>query len=203
LRYIGEYSFTKTMSDHKHLNALRVYWKANKAFPAMAKLADVLGLASSGGVFKVVGRLVDAGYLERTEGRIAPTPAFFALPVLGNVRAGLPQPEDQSVGLEAIGVEDYLIRHPERTVFCRVRGDSMRDAGMLDGDMVVVERNRPTKPGDIVVALVDHEMTVKHLFPQAGGWVLKPANPDYPDIVAQESLEIIGVVVGVFRRVGR
>jgi len=94
------------MSDDKHLNALRVYWKDNKAFPSRAKLADVLGLASSGGVFKVIGRLVDAGYLERVDGRIAPTPDFFALPVLGRVRAGLPQMEDQSAGLEVVGVED-------------------------------------------------------------------------------------------------
>jgi repressor LexA len=190
------------MSDEKHLNALRVYWKENKAFPSMAKLADVLGLASSGGVFKVVGRLVDAGFLERVDGRIAPTRDFFALPVLGRVRAGLPQAEDQSAGLEAMGVEDYLIRHPERTVLCRVRGDSMKDAGMLDGDMVIVERNRPTKAGDIVVALVDNELTVKYLYPLkgSGGWVLKPANPDYPDIIAHQSLEVLGVVVGVFRR---
>ena len=190
------------MSDEKHLNALRVYWKEHKAFPSMAKLADVLGLASAGGVFKVVGRLVDAGFLERLDGRIAPTRDFFALPVLGRVRAGLPQMEDQSAGLEVLGVEDYLIRHPERTVFCRVRGDSMKDAGMLDGDMVIVERNRPTKAGDIVVALVDNEVTVKYLYPlkTSGGWVLKPANPDYPDILARESLEVLGVVVGVFRR---
>ncbi|OBS30737.1 LexA repressor [Tepidimonas fonticaldi] len=190
------------MSDDQHLNALRVYWKAHKAFPSMARLADVLGLSSSGGVFKVIGRLVDAGYLERVDGRIAPTRQFFALPVLGQVRAGLPQPEDQSAGLESVGVEDYLIRHPERTVFCRVRGDSMKDAGMLDGDMLVVERNRPTKPGDIVVAVVDNELTVKHLYPLKGaaGWVLKPANPDYPDIIAHQSLEVLGVVVGVFRR---
>jgi repressor LexA len=190
------------MTDDKHLSALRVYWKEHKAFPSMAKLADVLGLSSSGGVFKVVGRLVDAGYLERVDGRIAPSRDFFALPVLGKVRAGLPQMEDQTAGLEAVGVEDYLIRHPERTVFCRVRGDSMKDAGMLDGDMVVVERNRPTKAGDIVVALVDNELTVKYLFPLkgSGGWVLKPANPDYPDIVARQSLEVLGVVVGLFRR---
>lgn len=192
------------MSDTKHLNALRNHWKVNKAFPSMAKLADVLGLASSGGVFKVIGRLVDAGLLERVDGRIAPTPAFFAMPVLGKVRAGLPQEEDQTAGLETISVEDYLVRNPERTVFYRVRGDSMRDAGMLDGDMVVVERNRATKSGDIVVALVDNELTVKYLFPSTqGGWVLKPANPDYADIHAQESLEMIGVVVGLFRRTGR
>ncbi len=191
------------MSDQKHLDALRIYWKEHKAFPSMAKLTDVLGLASSGGVFKVIGRLVDAGFLERVDGRIAPTRDFFALPVMGQVRAGLPQEMDQSAGLEMLGVEDYLIRHPERTVFCRVRGDSMKDAGMLDGDMVVVERNRPTKAGDIVVALVDNELTVKYLYPLkgSGGWVLKPANPDYPDIVAQQSLEVMGVVVGLFRRV--
>ena len=190
------------MSDDRHLNALRVYWKEHKAFPSMAKLADVLGLASSGGVFKVIGRLVEAGLLERVDGRIAPTRDFFALPVLGKVRAGLPQEMDQSAGLEMVGVEDYLIRHPERTVFCRVRGDSMKDAGMLDGDMVIVERNRPTKAGDIVVALVDNEVTVKYLYPlkTSGGWVLKPANPDYPDIIAHQSLEVLGVVVGVFRR---
>jgi len=190
------------MPDDKHLNTLRVYWKEHKAFPSMARLADVLGLASSGGVFKVIGRLVEAGFLERVEGRIAPTRDFFALPVLGKVRAGLPQMEDQTSGLEMVGVEDYLIRHPERTVFCRVRGDSMKDAGMLDGDMVVVERNRPTKAGDIVVALVDQELTVKYLYPHKShaGWVLKPANPDYPDIIAQQSLEVLGVVVGVFRR---
>jgi repressor LexA len=190
------------MTDNKHLNALRVYWKEHKAFPSMAKLADVLGLSSSGGVFKVVGRLVDAGFLERVDGRIAPSRDFFALPLLGKVRAGLPQLEDQSAGLESLGVEDYLIRHPERTVFCRIRGDSMKDAGMLDGDLVVVERNRPTKSGDIVVALVDNELTVKYLYPLKGssGWVLKPANPDYPDILAQQSLEVLGVVVGLFRR---
>mgnify|MGYP006152331619 CR=1 FL=1 len=105
-------------------------------------------------------------------------------------------------GLKELNLQ---VRHPERTVLCRVRGESMRDAGLLDGDMVVVERNRPTKSGDIVVALVDNEMTVKYLFPLAGpgGWVLKPAHPDYPDILARESLEVVGVVVGMFRQMGR
>lgn len=192
------------MNPDKYLEALRTHWKANKSFPSMAKLADVLGLASSGGVFKVLGRLVDQGYLERVDGRIAPTNKFFALPVLGNVRAGLPQPEDQSAGQELVGVEDFLVQHPERTVYWRARGDSMKDAGILDNDMLVVERNAPIKPGDIVVAVVDNEMTVKHLFPVVhGGWVLKAANPAYPDITAKASLEVLGVVTGVFRRFDR
>lgn len=192
------------MTPDKHLDTLRTHWKANKSFPSMFKLANVMGLASSGGVFKVLGRLVDAGYLERVDGRIAPTQKFFVLPVLGDVRAGQPQPEDQSAGQELIGVEDYLVTHPERTVYCRARGDSMRDAGILDNDMLVVERNTPTKSGDIVVAVVDNEVTVKHLIPVADrSWILRPANPAYRDISAKASLEVLGVVVGVFRRLDR
>jgi len=193
------------LTPDKHLNSLRTHWKANKSFPSMAKLADVLGLASSGGVFKVLGRLVDQGYLERVDGRIAPTKKFFALPVLGTVRAGLPQPESQDTGDEVVGVEDFLVRHPDRTVFCRAKGDSMRDAGILNNDMLVVERNTPTKEGDIVVAVVDNELTVKRLFSDVkhGGWQLQPANPEFTVIRATSSLEVLGVVVGVFRRFDR
>jgi repressor LexA len=192
------------VTPDKHLDSLRTHWKANKSFPSMAKLADVMGLASSGGVFKVLGRLVDAGYLERVDGRIAPTKKFFALPMLGDVRAGLPQEAGQDAGQGLVSVEDFLVRHPERTVFCRARGDSMTGAGIFDSDMLVVERNKPTKSGDIVVAVVDNEVTVKHLIPVADrSWILRPANPSYRDISAKASLEVLGVVVGVFRRLDR
>jgi repressor LexA len=192
------------VTPDKYLDTLRTHWKANKSFPSMAKLADVMGLASSGGVFKVLGRLVDAGYLERVDGRIAPTKKFFALPMLGDVRAGLPQEAGQDAGQGLVSVEDFLVRHPERTVFCRARGDSMTGAGIFDSDMLVVERNTPTKPGDIVAAVVDNELTVKYLYPAYDtGWVLRPANPDYQDIKAKASLEVLGVVVGVFRRFDR
>lgn len=170
----------------------------------MAKLADVLGLASSGGVFKALGRLVDAGYLERADGRIAPTNKFFGLPMLGTVRAGLPQPADQDQGHELLDIEDYLVQRPERTSLCRVKGDSMRDAGLLDGDIVVVEANSPTKSGDIVVAVVDNQVTVKYLrTDRSKGWRLEPANPTYDVIYASASLEVLGVVVGSFRRFDR
>lgn len=192
------------MNDDAHLNALRVYWKGHKAFPSMAKLTEVLGLASSGGVFKVIGRLVEAGYLDRVEGRIAPTKRFFALPLLGTVRAGVPQPADQPESYEAVSVEDYLIDHPERTSLCRIKGDSMKDAGLLDGDLVAVEANSPTKPGDIVVAVVDDEITVKYLqLTVKGTWLLAPANPAYEVITPAASLEVLGVVVGLVRRFDR
>lgn len=188
------------MQDEKHLAALRTYWKRHQAFPAMAKLCEVVGLSSTSSVFALVGRLVDAGYLDRVEGRIAPTKRFFARPVVNTVRAGLPQPASQD-SVDLITIDDYLIDDPNRSVLCRVRGDSMKDVGLLDGDLVVVERNSPTKPGDIVVAIVDEEFTVKTLRLDAQNrYYLEPANPAFADIHPTGSLEIFGIVTGSFRR---
>lgn len=171
----------------------------------MPKLCQVFGLSSTSSVFALVGRLADAGYLQRVDGRIAPTKLFFARRVLGRVRAGQPEPApDQDAGFEVLNIDDHLVRHPERTTLCHVRGDSMKDAGLLDGDLVVVEANRPTKPGDIVVAVVDSAMTVKTLrLDRNGNWFLEAANPAYEPIRPKGELEILGVVVGSFRAYGR
>jgi len=189
--------------DERHLAALRAHWKRHKAFPAMAKLCDVLGLSSTSSVFAAVGRLTEAGYLERVEGRIAPTKKFFARPVLGTVRAGLPQPAAQEP-VDFLTLDDLLIDDPNRTSLHRVRGESMRDVGILEGDLVVVEHNAPTKPGDIVVACVDNELTVKTLrLDPRGDYFLEAANAAFKPIRPRASLEILGVVIGVVRRLRR
>ncbi|WP_287924895.1 S24 family peptidase [Diaphorobacter sp.] len=190
-------------TDDKYLAKLRTHWKRQAAFPSMAKLCETLGLASTSSVFALVGRLVDAGYLERVEGRIAPTRKFFARPLLSPVRAGLPQPASQSEP-ELLTIDDYLIDDPNRTSLHKVRGDSMVDAGILEGDLVVVEHNSPTKPGDIVVAWADNELTVKTLqLDPAGSYYLQPANSAHKPIFPRNSLEVMGVVIGVVRRTRR
>jgi SOS regulatory protein LexA len=188
--------------DARYLATLQQHWRRNKAFPAMAKLAHVLGLRSSASVFGVVGRLSQAGYLERVDGRLAPTKAFFSYRLLGTVRAGVPQeaPHDAD---EVLSAEDFLVQHPDRTSYATVRGDSMTGIGLLDGDIVVVEHNTPTRPGDIVVAVVDDRITVKTLVLEGGEYILRAENPDYEDIRPGHSLEVLGVVVGSFRRMKR
>lgn len=105
---------------------------------------------------------------------------------------------------EIFTVDDYLIDQPDRTTLHRVRGDSMKDAHIVEGDLVVVEHNTPTKPGDIVLAVIDDELTVKALaLDAAGRYYLEPANPAYAPIHPTTSLEILGVVVSVMRRVRR
>ena len=185
--------------DTKHLATLRTYWRENKAFPSLAKVADLLGMSSTGSAFELVGRMEASGYLSRTSGRLAPGPSFFAYPVLGTVRAGLPQPASQDGAFDHISVEDLLIREPNKTAMCHIRGDSMRDAGLLDGDVVVVETHSLAEPGDIVVAAVDGELTVKTLRRDAAGFYLEPANSAFEVIRPLTDLEILGLVVGSFR----
>lgn len=191
------------MNDEKYLAALRTYWKAHRTFPALAKLCDVLGLSSTSSVFALVSRLSDAGYLERQDGRVAPTKKFFARPLLGPVRAGLPQPVTQEEP-ELLTLDDYFIDEPTRTSLHRVKGDSMKDLGIFDGDLLAVEHNSPTKAGDIVVAYADNELTVKTLRLDCdSNYYLEAANVAYKPIHPKSSLELLGVVVSVMRRVRR
>jgi repressor LexA len=191
------------MSDQTHLQALQRYYKRHRGFPAMAKLCEVVGMSSSASVFGLVGRLSEAGYLQRLDGRVVPGKRFFARTVIGTVRAGVPQPASQEEP-EVLTLDDYLIDQPDRTTLHRVRGDSMKDAGIFEGDLVVVEHNTATKAGDIVLAVVDGELTVKTLALDAKGrYFLEAANPAYAPIHPTTSLEILGVVVSVVRRVRR
>ncbi len=189
----------------QHLASLQAYWKRHRAFPSMSRLAPVLGLASAGGVQKALRRLTEAGWLNPIPGgRVAPTKRFFERPVVGTVRAGLPQTVDDATEHTALAIDDYLIDHPERTSLVRVRGDSMRDAGLLEGDLVAVDSGAKASAGDIVVAVVDGQVTVKYLRPDAdGGWQLSPAHDDYPVIKPTTDLDVLGVVVGVVRRIRR
>lgn len=189
--------------DVEHLAALQRHWKRYRTFPSMARLTGVLGLSSTGGVFGVVGRLTAAGYLARVERRVAPTKRFFERPVLGAVRAGLPLLATHGQ-YESLILDDYLIDDPARTALHHVRGDSMRDVGILDGDLTIVELRAPTQPGDTVLAVSDGGMTVKTLRRgDDGGYFLEPANPAFEPIYPETSLEVLGVVIGVVRRMRR
>lgn len=189
--------------DAEHLAALRRHWKRYRAFPSTTRLAGVLGLTSTGGVFGVIGRLTTAGYLERIERRVAPTKRFFERPLLGTVRAGLPQPATQGQ-YESLTLDDYLIDVPARTSLHRIRGDSMLDAGILDGDLAIVEHRAPTQPGDFVLAVADGVSMVKALRRgNNGSHFLEPANPAYEATYPETSLEVLGIVIGVVRRLRR
>lgn len=129
-------------------------------------------------------------------------PSPLILPVAGDcVRAGFPSPaEDFQV--ERLDLTTILVSHPQATFFLRLRGDSMHDAGLFNGDLLVV--NRALKPvnGDVVIAVVDGEFTCKTLWLKFGRMKLVAANPTYPEIVPKEgqTIEVWGVVTASIKR---
>ena len=114
------------------------------------------------------------------------------------VHAGFPSPA------EDIDLNSVLISHPTATYLLRVRGSSMIEAGIVDGDVLIVDRAVKAKHGHIVVAEVDGEFTVKRLFNRLGRIKLQPANPTYPDILFKDGqeLKIWGVVIHAIKSFG-
>ena len=115
------------------------------------------------------------------------------------MRAGLPSPATD-MQPEGLSIDNYLVGKPSRTILITVKGDSMIDAGIHPGDHVVVEKRVAATPGDIVVAIVDNEFTLKRLAREKGRLVLKPENKAYPTIRPKDDAEIYGVVVGLVRK---
>ena len=190
-------------ADAAYLARLQDYYARWRSLPAYEALRAVLGLASRSAVAKVLNRLRAAGFLVRTPaGRWTPTARFFARPLAdAAVPAGLPAA--LADGGEAGSIDAWLVRHPSRTVLVPVAGDSMLDAGIHPGDRVVVERDAPARPGDVVIAVVDGEFTLKTLAVEDGEAVLRPANPAYPVLRPGERLTIFGVVIGLVRNYRR
>ena len=188
-------------NDRSYLSSLQDYYARHRALPSYASIGQLLGLKSKSSVAAMVGRLKLAGFIESTpDKRLAPTARFFARPIAeAPVQAGMPNAVDDAQG-DALTIDDYLIERPSQTVLIRVKGDSMIDAGILEGDLVVVEKTPAAKRGDIVVAIVDGQFTLKRLDTDRGQFVLKPENKAYPVIRAEGALEIFGVMVGLVRK---
>jgi repressor LexA len=188
-------------SDPEYLSRLQDHYARWRSVPAYDRLCQLWGLASRSAVGKVLERLRQQGFLERTpDGTWIPARRFFARFMARQaVQAGAPA-ADMDAGLTAMLLDELLVDTPSRTLLIPVRGDSMSGANILEGDVVVVERREAAPPGEIVVAVVDGELTVKRLGKDGQGWLLHPENPSFVDIRPQGALELVGVVVGLARR---
>jgi len=188
-------------NDRSYLTALQDYYARHRAMPSYSSIGSLLGLRSKSSVAALVARLKLAGYVESTpDRRLAPTRLFFQRPIADvPVRAGMPDAIDDAPG-DALTIDDYLIERPSQTVLVRVKGESMSAAGILDGDLVVVEKRTTAGRGDIVIAIVDNQFTLKRLDVERGRFILRPENKAYPVIRPEGSLEIFGVMVGLVRK---
>lgn len=123
------------------------------------------------------------------------------IPLLAcRIAAGFPSPADDHLE-RPIDLNSHLVRRPGSTFFLRVEGDSMRGAGILDGDLIAVDRSAKPVDGSVAVVALGGELTVKRLVRVHGAWELRAENPRYPAVaVPDEGFAVWGVVVAVARR---
>ena len=190
--------------DAEYLSKLQDYYADWKSIPSYSSLCGILGIASKSWVKAVLDRLAKAGFVERTpEGVWVPTRQFFARPLAESaVQAGMPVSVTATQG-DYLLIDEMLITTPSLTTMIPVKGDSMIEAGIHDGDIAIVEKRHLAREGDIVVAIVDGEFTLKTLGREHGQYVLLPANPAFPVIRPEGTLEIFGVLVGLARKYPR
>ena len=193
----------KISKDREYLRKLQDYYAEHKTLSSFSSVAMLLGFKSKNAVAALVARLRLLGYLERTpDHRLKPGRRFFERELVGStVQAGSPTPALEE-NTEALTIDDFLVEKPSETVLVKVKGDSMRNAGIVAGDIVVVEKRSAADVGDIVVALIDNDFTLKTLGRENNQYILIPANTAYPVLRPAEGFEIFGVVVGQFRKYG-
>ncbi len=185
---------------------LHAYVARHGVSPKLREIADHLGIQSRGTVHRYLSALVDAGLIvvaaDRARGieLLEAEGEFrrFTLPLVGRITAGLPI--EAIPDHDEIDLSEFFVR-PNRFVL-KVTGDSMIEAGILDGDMVVIEKSSTARDGEIVVALIDNdEATLKTFRRNADRSItLEPANREFKAMrYPAERLQVQGIVVGQFR----
>ena len=185
--------------------------------PSYREIGDALGIASTNGVSDHVKALIKKGYLKKLEGgsgkarglqltaksrSMHASDNLIEIPLVGHVAAGSPILAEENYE-RSIHFDRSMVRTNGAAVYAlRVRGDSMMEEGILDGDVVVVRQQSTARNGDIVVALVDGDATVKFYFHEGGRIRLQPAHPTMDPIYIDpgQTSAIQGIVVGVYRQ---
>jgi repressor LexA len=176
------------------------FYRSRKRLPSYSEMMVIFKFKSKNSVFRLVKKLVAESFLEKDgSGHLIPNKIWGQTKVLGLVQAGFPSPAEEEL-VDTISLDEYLIKNRDATFMLKVSGDSMADAGIIEGDMVLADRSASPRPGDIVIAEVDAEWTMKYLRRTGQKMWLEPANKKYKPIYPQEELKIAAVVKAVIRK---
>lgn len=176
------------------------FYTKNKRMPGYKEIMDLTGFKSKNAVYKLINKLVETGVVTKDEqGRLSPTRLMDEVPLLGLVEAGFPTLTEQHE-LDTLNINTYLVEDKEKSYVLEVKGDSMIEEGIREGDLVVAEKNNNAKAGDIVIAEVDGGWTMKFLRKKGNQVYLEPANRNYKPIYPEYDLKVVAVVKGVIRK---
>ena len=184
-----------------YLDRLREYYLKSKKIPNFRDLKEVLWVQSTGSVTRFFKKLTDEWFFEKEWHSFIPQAKFLNIPVYESIQAGFASPATEENNFD-IDLENYIMEHPNTSILVKVKWDSMQDAGILEWDIVIVDKSLKAQIWDIIVAIVDHEYTLKFLKKdKKWKFYLHPANNNYPDIYPENQLEIFWVVVSVVRKI--
>lgn len=201
---------TLTERQEAVLGFIEEYQSAYGKSPTVREMREHFGVSSDNSILKHVKALQEKGYIEKDdtprgikllsklkeklEGKIN-----FELPVLGFIPAGGPVVTEESVE-SWMSVGEDLAKNAQDYFMLRVTGESMIDAGIIEGDLVVVDTKKQPRDGDIVVALIDNANTLKRFIKKEGKVYLKAENKKYDDIYPENELMVQGVVTALVRK---
>lgn len=176
------------------------FYLRHKRMPGYKEIMDLTGFKSKNAVYKLINKLVDMGVVTKdAEGRITFVRAMDEIPMLGLVEAGIPTVAEESV-LDTMNINAYLVENRQDSYLLEVKGDSMIEEGIREGDLVVAEKRSNAREGDIVIAEVDGGWTMKYYKTKNGKVYLQPANKNYKPIYPEYDLKIAAIVKGVIRK---
>lgn len=179
---------------------LASFYIDNKRMPTYEEMKSLFNVASKNTVAYRVNKLIETGFLQKDGNKLRLTQSGSVMK-LGTVQAGFPTVAEEAVEKEVMSLDDFLIDRKKSTYMMEVVGESMKDAGIIEGDLILVERGRTPRRGDIVLALVDHEYTLKYLETEKGRPVLVPANKAFKKIYPNpNTLRIEAVLKAVIRK---
>lgn len=179
--------------------ALQSFLADTGRMPSYSEICEIFGYKSKNAAFRLVKKLIDLGLVEKSiKGKLIPKGISQPLQVLGQVQAGFPTHADSMS--DTLSLDQFLISKPGNTYALTVSGDSMIDEGIREGDLVIVEKTESAKKGDIVVAFIDNEWTLKFYDKKDGQVCLVPGNKNYPILYPKYELKIGGVVTSVVRK---
>ncbi len=186
-----------------YLTKFRKFYFEYRTVPTFEASKLIIGVQSKSAVYRFFQQMMEEWYLTKKDGSYYPADRLVSLPMFDSVQAGVPidvyDPEAKQVN-----VEEFLVDNPTQTVLLKVKGESMLNAGLHEGDVVIVDKSKEARPWDMVIAFVDQQYTVKRLHKsetsQESERELHPDNDHFNIIKPQGSLEIFGVVVWSMRR---
>lgn len=166
--------------------------------PSYSEIMALLNFKSKNSVFKLINRLQKANLIAKdSKGKLIPKKDLVK--VLGSIEAGFPSSSEEE-NLNTLSFDQFLVKNKEASYLLKVSGNSMKEAGILAGDLVLVDRSVSAKINDIVIAQIDTGFTIKYLRQKNNSFYLQAANRDYKDIYPEEELKILAVVKAVIRK---